>query len=290
MKITLSLISKLIRLRDGESLPSSALRGDWVEELLDEGVLVSRTHGSKRSITASVPQQLEQALGRIDERLTNLSQMCKLLAREGSSRAEQASETGNSKLITIRSCPGFPVNSYEPIACCLNNKEIKIEPQDGTFLFVADWKSFVVPEDVTIVNVENMENFRLIRLQRKLFDSALPNKRLLFVSRYPQSSDLCSWLRIIPNQYVHFGDFDLAGIHIFLSEFYPHLGNRSSFLIPQDIEERLRHGSMERYNAQYQKFKKLTTEIPNLQQLIDTIHKYHRCYDQEGYIRFNHCL
>lgn len=34
MKITLSLIEKLIRLRSGESLPASALRGEWVEELL----------------------------------------------------------------------------------------------------------------------------------------------------------------------------------------------------------------------------------------------------------------
>ena len=138
----------------------------------------------------------------------------------------------------------------------------------------------------TVASVGRLCNMCLVR---RLSDET-PIEYQLFVSRYPQSSDLCSWLRIIPNQHVHFGDFDLAGIHIFLSEFYPHIGNRSSFLIPQDIEEQLRHGSMERYNAQYQKFKKLTTEIPNLQQLIDTIHKYHRCYDQEGYIRFNHGL
>ena len=50
MKITSSLIDKLIRLRSGESLPSSALRGDWVEDLLREGVLVSRSHGSRSSI------------------------------------------------------------------------------------------------------------------------------------------------------------------------------------------------------------------------------------------------
>ena len=31
MKITLSLVDKLLRMRSGESLPSSALRGEWVE-------------------------------------------------------------------------------------------------------------------------------------------------------------------------------------------------------------------------------------------------------------------
>ena len=117
-----------------------------------------------------------------------------------------------------------------------------------------------------------------------MFEQTIGTGRLLFVSRYPQSTDLRSWLQSIPNRYVHFGDFDLAGIHIFLTEFHAYLDERSSFLIPADIEQRLTNGSMERYNAQYHKFKNLTTSLPDLQHLIDTINKYHRCYDQEGYI------
>ncbi len=294
IKITPAFIDKLLRLRAGESLPSSVLRGDWVEELLRDGVLVSRSHGSKRSVSASSPENLEQALRQIDERLGNLEKM-KCILTEDVSRAEQATDTGNSKLVTVRSCPGFPVNSYEPIVCQLDGCEMTIEPQEGSFLFIADYQSFFIPEDVIIVNVENMENFRLIRRQRVLFSSVLPNERLLFVSRYPQSCDLRSWLLTIPNRYVHFGDFDLAGIHIFLTEFQKYLGCRSSFLIPKDVEERLSCGSSERYKDQYQKFKNLSADSPSLQRLIDLIHKYHRCYDQEGYIgdevrkRVAHC-
>lgn len=153
----------------------------------------------------------------INERLGHLDKMKETLDAE-TTRSEQAAETGNSKLVTARSCPGFPVNSYEPIICCLNGKELVVNPQEGTFLFIADWQSFAIPADVTVVNIENMENFRLIRRQQSLFASALAGKQLLFVSRYPQSSDLRTWLQTIPNQYVHFGDFDLAGIHIFLTE------------------------------------------------------------------------
>lgn len=283
MKITSSLIDKLIRLRSGESLPSSALRGEWVEELLGDGVLISRSHGSRSCIIAASPETLEQSLRHIDERLSHLDKMKEILVTE-STRSEQAAETGNSKLVATRSCPGFPVNSYEPITCSLNDKELVVNPQEGTFLFIAEWHYFAIPEDVTVVNIENMENFRLIRRQQALFSSALPDKRLLFVSRYPLSSDLRTWLQTIPNQYVHFGDFDLAGIHIFLTEFQKHLGTRASFLIPQDIEQRIKHGSAERYNDQYQKFRKLKSDIQPLQQLIDTLHKHHRCYDQEGYI------
>lgn len=283
MKITSSLIDKLIRLRSGESLPSSVLRGEWVEELLSDGVLISRSHGSRSCIIAASPDTLEQSLIHINERLGHLDKMKETLDAE-TTRSEQAAETGNSKLVTARSCPGFLVNSYEPITCCLNGKELVVNPQEGTSLFIADWHSFAIPDDVTVVNIENMENFRLIRRQQPLFASALAGKRLLFVSRYPQSSDLRTWLQTIPNQYVHFGDFDLAGIHIFLTEFQKRLGTRASFLIPQDIEQRIKHGSAERYNDQYPKFCHLTSNIPPLQQLIDMLHKYHRCYDQEGYI------
>ena len=151
-------------------------------------------------------------------------------------------------------------------------------------MFISDWQSFSIPQDVVVVGIENMENFRLIRQQRALFERTIGSARLLFVSRYPQSSDLRSWLQTIPNYYIHFGDFDLAGIHIFLTEFHAYLGERSSFFIPADIEQKLANGSLERYHAQYLKFKYLTTDIPVLQHLIDTINTYHRCYDQEGYI------
>lgn len=283
MKITASLIDRLIRLRMGETLPSSAIRGEWVDELLRDGVLISRSHGSRRSIMASSPQDLEQSLKYIDERLGNLDKMKDLLSSEAS-RSEQATETGNSKLVSVRSCPGFPVNSYEPITCCLNGRQIIINPKEGSFVFIADWQSFSVPKDVLVVNIENMENFRLVRQQQALFSSMFPGKQILFVSRYPQSSDLRSWLQTVSNQYVHFGDFDLAGINIFLTEFHKYLGERAVFLIPQDIEGRLQHGSSERYNAQYQRFKNLSSDIPSLQRLINIINKYHRCYDQEGYI------
>ena len=283
MKITASLIDRLIRLRMGETLPSSAIRGEWVEELLRDGVLISCSHGSRRSIMASSPQDLEQSLKCIDERLGNLDKMKDLLSSEAS-RSEQATETGNSKLVSVRSCPGFPVNSYEPINCCLNGRQIIINPEEGSFVFIADWQSFSVPKDVLVVNIENMENFRLVRQQQALFSSMFPGKQILFVSRYPQSSDLRSWLQTVSNQYVHFGDFDLAGINIFLTEFHKYLGERAVFLIPQDIEGRLQHGSSERYNEQYQRFKNLSSDIPSLQRLINMINKYHRCYDQEGYI------
>lgn len=284
MKITVALIDKLIRLRDGESLPASQLHGEWLDELIRDGVLINTSHGSRRTLHAPQSETLCKALSAVDERLSDLEQMKDALLSDDLSRSVQASATGNSKLVSVRSCPGFSVNSYEPIICMLNGQEFTVNPYEGCFLFIADWQTFSIPSDVVVVGIENMENFRMIRQQRQLFTQAVGFRRLLFVSRYPQSKDLVSWLQKIPNRYVHFGDFDLAGINIFLTEFHAHLETRSSFLITHDIEARLRNGSKERYEKQYQRFHNLRTDIQPLQALIDLINKFHRCYDQEGYI------
>lgn len=268
----------LQRLVSGESVAASALRKDVASELLEEGLLTVKTHGSRRSYAAIDAEALRKF---VESHYGGFS----FVDWDGLTRAEMASDTGNSKLVMVRSCPGFPVNSYEPIACTMNDREFIVNPQEGSFVFVADWQKFRIPEDVIVVGIENMENFRMIRLQRELFEQTIGSRPLLFVSRYPQSTDLRSWLQMLPNRYIHFGDFDLAGINIFLTEFNAYLGERSSFLIPLDIEERLVKGSIIRYNDQYQKFKSINSNIPEIQHLIDTINKCHRCYDQEGYIK-----
>lgn len=291
MKVTKGLIDKLIALRDGESLPASGLKGEWVEELIRDGILVSSSRGSRRSLKAADSESFAKAIARVDERFADLERFRDMLMEESSSgealRASQASDSGNSKLRMRRSFPGFMVNSYETIDAQLNGKSYIILPEEGSSVFVSDWEHFVIPSDVTVVGIENPENFRFIRQQRQLFESCLPGKRLLFVSRYPQSSDLRNWLMGIGNPYVHFGDFDLAGIKIFLSEFHRYLLGRSSYLIPLDIEERLKNGSTERFHGNYYENRNLSSDIPELQALIDQIIKYHKGYDQEGYILNN---
>ena len=148
-------------------------------------------------------------------------------------------------------------------------------------VFIADWEHFEIPQEVLVIGIENMENFRRIRGQRYLFPTDRP---ILFVSRYPQSVDMRKWLQLIPNDYLYFGDFDLAGMRIYETEFFKFLGNRASFFIPIDIESRLSNGSTERYNTQYAKFKSYIPKDTRLLSLYEMIKHYHRCYDREGYI------
>ena len=267
----------------GELVAGSRLNSKLLDELLAEGLLLVVSRGSRKSYRARDAEALKRFLVDKDERYRLLE------VNASDSRATMAAETGNSKLVMVRSCPGFPVNSYERVECFLGGDPFPVNPQEGSFLFVSDWKKFAIPEDVVVMGVENMENFRMIRKQRTFFEKYLHNHdlsdKVLFVSRYPQSTDLRKWLCSIPNHYLHFGDFDLAGINIFLYEFQQYLGKeRSSYLIPADIESRLKFGSRKRYDEQCNRFKDIKSDILELQQLIDLIHHERKAYDQEGYI------
>ena len=85
---------------------------------------------------------------------------------------------------------------------------------------------------------------------------------------------------------MHFGDFDLAGINIYLTEFYRYLGpDRSAFFVPADIEQRLSaSGSRERYQAQFERFGKMEVPDARLLPLVSLIHRHQKGYDQEGYV------
>lgn len=270
-------------LMDGEQVAGSKLSNKLLEELLAEGLLLVNSHGSRKSYRARDTEALKRFLIDKDETYRILE------VDASDSRASMAKETGNSKLMMLRSCPGFLINSYENIECLLNCKPFLVNPQEGCFIFISDWEQFSIPEDVVVIGVENMENFRMIRKQRVFFEKYLIthglSKKVIFVSRYPQSTDLRKWLCTIPNHYLHFGDFDLAGINIFLSEFQQFIGKeRSSYLIPNDVESRLKSGSRKRYDEQYCRYKDIKSDICELQQLIDIINKERKAYDQEGYI------
>lgn len=279
----MAISASIQALMAGEQVAGSKLNGNLLSELMAEGLLLVIARGSRKSYRARDIEALKRYLIDKDESFRMLE------ANTADSRASMAAETGNSKLVSVRSCPGFPINSYEPIECSLHGKPFMVNPQEGSFLFVTDWETFVIPEEVIVMGIENMENFRMIRQQRSFFEDYLKvhgmSGKILFMSRYPQSLDLRKWLTSIPNHYIHFGDYDLAGINIFLSEFQQYIGkDRSSFLIPDDIELRLKSGSKSRYDEQYNRFKDMKSDSQEIQHLIELIHQERKGYDQEGYI------
>lgn len=288
MRVT--LIQALAALRSGETVPFSRFPEDWAEEMLAEGCLSSIVHGSKKSLKVRSLRAFDVFLRSKNLQPEQLDETLEVLS-EPKTRAAQVQMLGDSKAIAVRSCPGFPVNVIAPLSVRLGERKLLLCPCSGSFLYISDFLDLWIPRDAIVVGVENMENFRLPERQTEVWnqirdqygDGGVPP--VLLVSRYPQSKDLITWLLAVPNLYVHFGDFDLAGIHIYLTEFYRHLGDRASFYVPDDIEVRLESsGSRERYNTQFQRFGKMEVTDTRVLPLIQLIHRYQRGYDQEGYI------
>ena len=282
MKKTAALIGKLIRLANGEALPVSSLKGDWFEQMQADDILVAVTHGSRKGLRVADTSSFRNYLAS-QYNIRDLEQTFELLSNGDVDRASQVVVTGDSKFLSHRTFTGFLVNSYQPIDAVLDGKPLTILPLDGTFMFIADYQHFCIPGDVVIVGVENAENFRHIARQKYLFKEY---GKVLFVSRYPQSQskDLLQWLLSTPNKYVHFGDLDLAGVAIYQNEFYRHLGERASLLMPEDYEERISMGNLDLYNSQLPQYGKLKIEDKRVSKLISTIHRHHRGYEQEGFI------
>lgn len=281
MKLPLSIAKKLLLLENGEKIPASKLKHQIIQDLIGEGIL-HKPGRIKSAIQISDKQQLNLFLQN-HYAVNDLNSYIDAQEKEDLTRAELVAVAADSKLRSIRTFKGFLVNCCMPVEATLNKESIIINPAEGTFNFIYDFEKFVPAQDITIVGIENSENFRYISKQKYLFKK----QKMLFVSRYPQtqSKDLIKWLQSIPNSYLHFGDFDFSGIGIYINEFKKHLGDRASFLTPYDIDNLIKkYGSKKRYDEQKIIFDINTIKEENVLKLIACIHKYKKGLDQEIFI------
>lgn len=279
---TLAMARRVMKMLDGDTMSYIRFDGAIAREMVEEGLITVVSRGSKRSFRMLDPEGCRIYISQNYTSGMQLEDWIEMKSRtEEVPRSEQVAKGANSKLVHTRTFKGFLLNCYTPIEATLHGEPYLLSPLQGTSLFMQDYESFRIPEDVVVVGMENCENFRYIRGQQYLFEGM----KVLFVSRYPKSKDLCDWLKMIPNRYIHFGDIDLAGISIFLTEFYAHLGDRSEFFIPADIEKRLQAGNRQLYDNQYLRYRDMFVSNERLAPLIAMIHKYRRGYEQEGYIK-----
>ena len=289
-KLKLTDARQMMKMLQGQTVASSTLSRGFAELLQKEGLLVVEVHGRRAKYHVAPVHYEACRILLAQEFGLRISLEEWLSQREVSGlslpRATQVKQLGTSKAIHTATFPGFLVNCYKPIEAKLGVQPFTITPQEGTCTFIYNTVGFRIPPEVVIVGVENSENFFHLRAQRELFARQLPNAPLLFVSRYPQENltTLRRWLAAIPNRYVHFGDFDLAGISIYLTEFRPWLGDRASLLVPDDIAQRLAEGNETLYDQQLYKYRNLRSDDPLVSHLIHLIHQYRRGYEQEGYI------
>lgn len=278
MKVPIHIAEKLLQLLQGKSIPSSLAKHPLIDDLVLEGI-IERKGRIQKSLLLCDHKALHTYFQN-NFSINDLQQYILISKQEGVTRSELVAVSSDSKLTAVRTFKGFLVNCYSHIQATLDGKQFTINPVDGAFHFIYDFEKFSLSPDITIVGIENPENFRHIDKQKYLFNDIKP----LFVSRYPQnqSKDLVKWLQTIPNHYLHFGDFDFSGIGIYLNEFKKHLSDKATFFVPENIDELIKgFGNKKRYDEQKINFDTKAISESELLKLIDTIHKRRKGLDQE---------
>lgn len=284
MKIPIHIAEKLRQLSKGETLAASNAKHVVIEELISEGIIERSGRIQKKLFikdTKPLFLYLQNKYG-----INDLKSYIEISKKVDTQRSELVTASSNSKLKQIRTFKGFLVNAYTPIKAKLNGKPITLNFEEGVFQFLYAFENFIPEQNITIVGIENPENFRFIEEQKYLFKTIKP----LFVCRYPQSQskDLIKWLKTIPNSYLHFGDFDFAGIGIYLNEFKKYIPEKATFLVPDSIESLIKEkGNRKIYDNQKINFDERDIKEEELLKLIKAIHKYNKGLEQEILIRKN---
>ena len=90
----------------------------------------------------------------------------------------------------------------------------------------------------------------------------------------------------VSNRYIHYGDIDLAGIHIYQVQYVPIVGERGSFFLPCEVDELFKRfkGLSELFEQQKRKYAALQGIDESMQILIDEIRIHKKGIEQESFI------
>ncbi|WP_439182660.1 DUF7281 domain-containing protein [Carboxylicivirga taeanensis] len=290
MEIPISFIEKLITISRKEPVSIGQFKSkqnkDLLKIFLDENIL----HRSKRKNTFIVyTNNVEQLRNFIRERygIINIEDYYQLLNKPVSTKSESAQIASNSKLKQTKVYSGFFVRTFADIEGSLNGEKIYLKTLKGSSLFISDFKNFAISENVTIVGIENPETFYRIENYKQYFDKIEP----LFLLRFNNNAFI-EWLQQIQNRYLHFGDFDLSGIAIYVLEYRNKMDfRRCSYFIPNNIEKIINDSkNYTDYVNQLNdpKIKGLNFDnYPEIKDLAKIINKYRKTIEQEALMNPN---
>jgi hypothetical protein len=174
MRLPVTIAEKLVLLLKGDKIPFSQFKHEVVELMIDNGILNVLLQGRRKKLIGISKKDLLAPFLFNHFGIDNLENYIIGCRKAGLSRAEAIDISSNSKLKPIRTFKGFLVNCYQPVECVLNSRPISIEPLEGTFTFIYDFENFIPATDITIVGIENPENFRQIQKQMSLFEHIHP--------------------------------------------------------------------------------------------------------------------
>lgn len=279
MNITIEQAKLLKELSEGKKVPLSRLKARIFQQLIQEQVLLRQKESHGWNIYTDHPQSLLNYLYNHYIRCT-LDEYIER-GQAAPSRSNNIRMSGDSKLKETELWQGFYFKVSEPIHAQWQGRPLTLLPYpEGIPVFMPQPETLLLPEEVTVVMIENSENFLKIETQLPLFQGL----KCFFVSFYPreQHSYFIEWLQKQPNNYVHYGDFDFAGIHIYQSQYKKYVSGESRYLVPSSLLPLFRrYGKRALYNNQFSLQALIKADEPGISELLEIIKREHKGLEQE---------
>ncbi|PTN09286.1 hypothetical protein [Mangrovibacterium marinum] len=283
--IPLSFARCLLRLSKGEILKASEIKAkSFLKPFTDDGIIQKLPVAGRRvTYACSDPQSLRVYL-EVQHGILSLENY--LASFESASMDGEGSLAASKSTKTFRSqsLQGFFIKAFNS-GLKIGNQPVSPAPE-GIELFVWRPDLLQVSPEALIVGIENPECFLKFDRLIKLF----PQKEIVVVMRYLSHSSN-RWLQTIPNNYLHFGDFDPAGLSIYIREFRDLLpAHRCRFFIPPDIEKLIcEYGIEALYDQQAHLLDSIDLHLyPEIEQLAQLLSAYRKGLEQERLLSVFH--
>lgn len=284
-KVSLKDLRGLISLMEEGTIRASSISEKIWKTLQQEHLVSAKREGRAVILSASNREQIRGFIRRlcgtenIEEYMATLE---KKQAGISPTRTEAAKLINDTKAFGTDVMKGIRLNAIWPVEIKFEGQPFQLNPPRGMSFEVDDESLLEISPEIIVVGVENYATFMRIKDYAHLFDEG---KAYMFTYRATYGKESygrwIKWLKRIPNQYLHFGDLDKGGLRIYIDSFRSVLGERASFLIPENYDELIRNGSTKLYDQQYGEASPDTGMDPRIQPLLDAIEKYHKSCEQE---------
>ena len=284
-KITKKTVQALLALiHDGEIRAAAFKNDDLTTHLLKEGCIRQKrlTKSSSRYILLD-EKSLRICCADYDVKLKNL-EMAYEDYKSGNLHMKPSDEIlryGHDHVRSRNLWKGFFVKADTDLLATLDGKPVSFFA--GQAILVEDGNSFSV-QGIETMRLWIVENYECFSNTCWLERFNIPKGHNVIICRWPtskQGRESYSGWKAKEKRY--FGDYDLAGINIFQTE-YERLIGPDAFFIPETFSEDITHGSNEQFLKQKEKYSKLKTHDARIGRCMKQILEQQKGLSQEFYV------
>lgn len=268
----------LLRLQNGEKLnPSEIFSKGLLKQFCEDGIIKINPAGARRVRYFCPEPVLLQNYLKAQNDILSLENYVREFEDDSSDGESSLFASRSTKTFRGKSLQGFFIRAYHSEIVVAG---VTIHPvPHGIELFIHQPEKLEISHNALVVGVENPECFLKFDKLAHLF----PQKELIIIMRYLSSSPN-RWLQTITNNYLHFGDFDPAGLHIYIREYRNQFSApRCNFFIPPNIEKIIdQYGIPTLYDQQIHLLKNIDFQLyPEVERLMRLLKKYRKGLEQE---------